>query len=114
VVPRCSKHAPRAWALALSLSEPSLQEQWARQLGSIPVTTEGLLRGGRVVNEFYRALAGTRQLPRHPRAPEFFDDLTPAVRAVVGGDATADEALAGVDRAWRRLSQRGQGERREP
>jgi hypothetical protein len=32
-----------------------------------------------------------------------FDDLTPAVAAVVAGDATADEALAGVARAWTRL-----------
>jgi hypothetical protein len=35
--------------------------------------------------------------------PELFDDLTPAVLAVVSGDASAEEALAGVQRSWQRL-----------
>ncbi len=103
VVPRCSKHASEAWSLALALSHPQLQADWARTLGSIPVTAEGLSQGGRLANEFHQALLGNLQLPRHSRAPELFDDLTPAVLAIVGGDATAEEALAGVERAWQRL-----------
>jgi hypothetical protein len=32
-----------------------------------------------------------------------FDDLNPAITAVVEGDATADEAMLGVRRGWSRL-----------
>lgn len=103
VVPRCSRNAAGAWELARALTEPTLQAQWAASLGSIPVTTEGLEKSGRLVNEFYLALKEARPLPRHTRVPEFFDDLTPAVIAVVSGDASAKEALAGVGRAWTRL-----------
>jgi len=103
VVPRCSAHRERAWALALALSAPALQAEWATKLGSIPVTAEGLADAGPLANAFYKALAGTKPIPRHARAPELFDDLSPAVQAVVGRDATAEEALAGVDRSWRRV-----------
>jgi ABC-type glycerol-3-phosphate transport system substrate-binding protein len=103
VVPRCSAQVERAWALALALSAPGLQAEWAKKLGSIPVTSEGLAEAGPLANAFYKALAGTEPIPRHARAPELFDDLSPAVLAVVGRDATATEALAGVDRSWRRV-----------
>lgn len=103
VVPRCSKRARNAWQLALAMSAPKLQSEWAKKLGSIPVTATGLKEAGPLANAFYRALEGTSPLPRHARAPELFDDLSPAVSAVVSGDATAEEALAGVARGWRRL-----------
>lgn len=103
VVPRCAPNADGAWALASALTDPALQSQWARRLGSIPVTASGLKEAGPLVREFYRALQKGRPLPRHVRVPEFFDDLTPAVVAVVSGDASAEEALAGVGRAWTRL-----------
>lgn len=103
LVPSCSSNAQGAWDLATALTAPELQTHWARALGTIPVTRQGLANSGRVVNEFYQALRSSRPLPRHPRVPELFDDLTPAVAAVVGQDATATEALAGVGRAWRRL-----------
>lgn len=103
VVPRCSKKSTEAWQLALGLTAASLQASWAKELGTIPVTPQGLAQAGRVAGEFYQALEGARMLPRHRHAPDLFDDLTPAVMAVVGGDATAEEALQGVDRAWKRL-----------
>jgi ABC-type glycerol-3-phosphate transport system substrate-binding protein len=103
VVPHCAPDPDGAWALASALTDPALQSQWARELGTIPVTREGLEDAGRLVNEFYRALQKGRPLPRHVRVPELFDDLTPAVVAVVSGDASAEEALAGVGRAWTRL-----------
>lgn len=103
VVPRCSTRASKAWELALAMSAPKLQAEWATSLGSIPVTAIGLEEAGPLANAFYRALEGTSPLPRHARAPELFDDLSPAVSAVVSGDATAEEALAGVARGWRRL-----------
>jgi arabinogalactan oligomer/maltooligosaccharide transport system substrate-binding protein len=103
VVPECASDAAGAWALASALTEPQLQSQWAQRLSSIPVTKTGLKNAGRLVNEFYEALRHARPLPRHTRVPELFDDLTPAVVAVVSGDASAAEALAGVARSWNRL-----------
>jgi len=103
VVPTCSAHAERAWNLAVELTAPSLQADWAKRLGFVPVTRDGLLQAGRVANEFYRAIKGASLVPRHEHAPELFDDLTPAVLAVIGGDASAQEALDGVARAWSRI-----------
>ena len=103
VVPKCTQNAAEAWDLALALSAPALQADWARTLGSIPVTRDGLEGAGPLANAFYQALLGTAPMPRDVHAPELFDDLSPAVLAVVGEDATAEEALAGVNRAWRRL-----------
>ena len=38
--------------------------------------------------------------------PALFDDLNPALAAVIAGDATAREALAGVARGWLRMARR--------
>ncbi len=103
VVPTCAKDPAGAWALASSLTDPRLQAEWAQKLISIPVTSAGLSDANRLVKEFYRALQQGRPLPRHGRVPELFDDLTPAVIAVVSGDASSAEALAGVARSWNRL-----------
>ena len=43
---------------------------------------------------------------RVPLTPLLFDDLNPALAAVVAGDATADEAIEGVRRGWRRLAEK--------
>jgi ABC-type glycerol-3-phosphate transport system substrate-binding protein len=103
VVPQCAHDAAGAWALAGALTEAPLQLEWAQRLSTIPVTKEGLQGAGRLVEEFYQALQESRPLPRHSRVPELFDDLTPAVVAVVSGDASAAEALAGVARSWNRM-----------
>jgi ABC-type glycerol-3-phosphate transport system substrate-binding protein len=103
VVPRCARDPEGGWALAKALTEPELQSRWAQRLSTIPVTRAGLDKAGPLVNEFYQALHRSRPLPRHSHVPELFDDLTPAVVAVVSGDASAAEALAGVSRAWDRL-----------
>ncbi len=103
VVPSCSTQAAHAWQLASELTAPALQASWARELGTIPVSSEGMADSGALAAAFYAALQHARPLPRHTRTPEFFDDLTPAVEAAVGGDATPAEALAGVERAWSRL-----------
>ena len=106
VVPRCARDPARAWKLALALTDPVLQGDWGRRFGTVPTTRPGLERAGRVAGELYGALAAARTLPRHPITAEIFDDLTPAIEAVVVGDATAEEALAGMRRAWQRLLQR--------
>lgn len=102
-VPRCARQPGEAFALALFLTAPERQADWARGLGVIPTTAAGLARSDAFVQSFHRALAQARPLARHPITPALFDDLTPAMAAVVSGNATATEALAGVARAWRRL-----------
>jgi ABC-type glycerol-3-phosphate transport system substrate-binding protein len=99
----CARDKEAAWRLALELTEPALQADWARRYGTVPTTTAGLADAGPFAQSFHRALAGARPLPRHPVTAELFDDLNPAIAAVVAGDATAEEALAGVARAWTRL-----------
>ncbi|MCG8420632.1 MAG: extracellular solute-binding protein [Proteobacteria bacterium] len=105
VVPRCATSPDRAWKLAEYLTSPEVQANWARRLAVIPTTEAAVDRAGDFVKQFYRALSGARPLPRHPITPELFDALNRAVAAVVAGNATAAEALAGVARAWSRLCQ---------
>lgn len=103
VVPRCARQPAAAWQLAAELTSPALQAEWSRRFGVVPTTAAGLADGSDLSRQFYHALQRARPLPRHPTTPEMFDDLTPAIAAVVRGDATASEALAGVERAWHRL-----------
>ena len=56
-----------------------------------------------VVRAVHDALVTARPLPRERDTPLLFDDLSPAVAAVVAGDATAAEALAGVLGGWTRI-----------
>jgi arabinogalactan oligomer / maltooligosaccharide transport system substrate-binding protein len=102
-VPRCARDPAGAWQLALELTAPALQTRWARQLGVVPSTSAALAAADPFTRDFWAALQQARPLPRHPVSAQLFDDLSPAVAAVVAGDATAEEALAGVARAWRRL-----------
>jgi arabinogalactan oligomer / maltooligosaccharide transport system substrate-binding protein len=106
VVPRCAGAAEAAWALANDLTAPALQADWARRFGVVPTTAAGLRDAGAFAQAFYEALRQARPLPQHPLTAELFDDLNPAIAAVVAGDATGAEALAGVGRAWRRLGKR--------
>ncbi len=102
-VPTCAAEPEEAWKLARDLTDPALQAPWAQRFGAVPTTRAGLEDGGPLARAFYRALGDAAPLPRHPLTAELFDDLTPAVRAAVWGDATAAEALAGVARGWSRL-----------
>ena len=101
-VPTCARAPARAWALAAELTAPAVQAAWSRRLGMVPTTVPGLAAAGGLARATYAALATARPLPRHRLTAALFDDLTPAMVAVVAGDATADEALAGVRRAWAR------------
>jgi len=105
-VPKCSARPAQGWALAAELTAPDVQIGWAQRFGVVPTTEAALTGSGLTVQEFYRALQVGRRLPQHPVTPELFDDLTPAIAAVVAGDATAQEALDGVARAWARIRSR--------
>jgi len=103
VVPRCARDPEGGWRLAAELTDPKLTAAWSRRTGMIPATSDGLAGGAEVSRAFHDALADARPLPRHPLSAWLFDDLNPALAAVVAGDATADEAVPGVRRAWTRL-----------
>jgi ABC-type glycerol-3-phosphate transport system substrate-binding protein len=103
VVPTCAREPQAAWALAFELTAPELQASWARRFGVVPTTEAALADAGPFSQAFYQALQRARPLPRHPISAEIFDDLNPAIGAVVAGDATAADALDGAVRAWTRL-----------
>lgn len=103
VVPRCARDAAAGWQLAAELTDPKVTAAWSRRTGMIPATTEGLAAGSPLARQFHAALATARPLPRHPLSAQLFDDLNPALAAVVAGDATAEEAVEGLRRSWRRL-----------
>ena len=109
VVPRCAKQPAAAWQLATELTAPTLQADWAQRFSVVPTTPEALAVAGPRARQFYDALKSARPMRREPLTAELFDDLNPAIAAVVAGDATATEALAGVARAWTRLAQRDAG-----
>ncbi|MCX5748046.1 MAG: hypothetical protein NT062_36765, partial [Proteobacteria bacterium] len=72
----------------------------------VPTRTSSLGETSPLVHAVADALRAGEPLPRSPITPLLFDDLNPALAAVVAHDATADEALAGVRRGWARLEKR--------
>ncbi len=106
VVPRCAPNPERAVQVATLLTSPERQLAWSRELPLVPTRAAALAQTEGLAKGFADALPATRALPREPTTPELFDDLTPAVEAVLFGEATADEVLPGVTRAWRRLTAR--------
>ena len=72
----------------------------------MPSRAAALERSPKLVHDLYDALELGEPLPRSPLTPLLFDDLNPALAAVVAGDATAEEAIAGVRRGWKRLAER--------
>ena len=103
VVPRCAPHPDAGWHLAAELTSPGVEQQLAEAFGTVPTRKEALAASPPLVQQVHAALAMAEPLQPSPRTPLLFDDLNPAIAAVVAGDATADEAIAGVRRGWRRL-----------
>jgi arabinogalactan oligomer/maltooligosaccharide transport system substrate-binding protein len=107
VVSRCAPNPRAAWALAQALNDLDAQVTFARRNALLPALEAAYrdrrVRGNRFVQGFRAALARARTRPQHPAIARIFDDFNPAVQAVVLGDATPQEALDAVGRAWRRL-----------
>jgi ABC-type glycerol-3-phosphate transport system substrate-binding protein len=103
-VPRCASRPADGWALAAALTGVDVQVELAARFATVPTRTAALAKSPALVRSIHDALADAKALPRDPITPLLFDDLTPAVAAVVAGDATAEEAIAGVRRAWGRLA----------
>jgi ABC-type glycerol-3-phosphate transport system substrate-binding protein len=102
-VPRCARDPAGGWRLARELTEAGVALQLAAGLATVPTRRAVLARAPALVQAEYRALAASLPLPPDPRTPLLFDDLNPALAAVVARDATPEEALGGVRRAWHRI-----------
>jgi arabinogalactan oligomer/maltooligosaccharide transport system substrate-binding protein len=107
VVSSCARDVRAAWQLAAALSDEEAQAQFAQANSLLPALRStyerGAVRASRTIAGFRDALTQSRLRPQHPAIARIFDDFTPAVQAVLLGDASPAEALAGVARAWRRL-----------
>ena len=104
VVPACAPKPERGWQLAAALTGVDVQVELAQRFATMPTRAAAMAQSPALVRSIHDALAGATMLPRAPTTPLLFDDLTPAVAAVVAGDATPAEALAGVRRAWARIA----------
>jgi ABC-type glycerol-3-phosphate transport system substrate-binding protein len=104
VVPKCAKHPDEGWALATELTSVTTQTRFAELFATIPSRAGALAAAPPLVRAMHDALAQAEVLPHTAVTPLLFDDLNPALAAVVSHDATPDEAVAGVRRAWHRLA----------
>jgi maltose-binding protein MalE len=107
VISRCTKHPHLAWKLAIALSSLEAQVEFAAANNLLPAL-EAAYRDPRVkhnhiVTAFRQALSQSQFRPQHQLIARIFDDFTPAIQAVILGDATPEEALSGVARSWQRL-----------
>jgi hypothetical protein len=104
VVPRCAKRPADGWRLAAELVAVPAQVRFAESFGTVPTRASALAAAPALARAVSDALKPAEPLPRDPRTPLLFDDLNPALAAVIAQDATPDEAIAGVRRAWKRLA----------
>jgi ABC-type glycerol-3-phosphate transport system substrate-binding protein len=106
VVPTCAKRPADGWRLAAELTSVDVERTFASAFASVPSRQSALDGSPELVREIRAALHDAEMLPRLPITPLLFDDLNPALAAVVAGDATADEAIEGLRRGWHRLAER--------
>jgi hypothetical protein len=104
VVPACSNQPADGWRLAAELTEAAVQLRFAQAFTTVPTRTSALASAPALVRSIYDALKTAEPLPYAEHTPLLFDDLNPALAAVIAQDATAQEAIAGVRRGWRRLT----------
>jgi ABC-type glycerol-3-phosphate transport system substrate-binding protein len=104
VVPRCAERAADGWHLAEELTSIDVELIFSDAFATVPTRRAALAHATPLALAIAGALAGAEVLPRSPITPLLFDDLNPALAAVVAGDATADEAIEGVRRGWARLA----------
>jgi ABC-type glycerol-3-phosphate transport system substrate-binding protein len=106
VVPTCAARPEAGWRLAGELTSVTVELVFADAFATVPTRRAAFDSAAPLVRAEYDALASAEPLPRSPVTPLLFDDLNPALAAVVAGDATAEEAAAGIARGWHRLEKR--------
>lgn len=103
VVPACAKQPAEGWRLAQELTSEQVSLIFSDAFATIPTLETAQAHATPLVQRTLAALGSAERLPRVAVTPLLFDDLNPAVAAVVAGDATPEEAIAGVQRGWHRL-----------
>jgi ABC-type glycerol-3-phosphate transport system substrate-binding protein len=103
VVPKCARNPDGGWKLATLLTSVEVSKRFADAFATVPTHQAALAASSPLVQQIYAALQSAKPLPRDALTPLLFDDLNPALAAVVAGDATPDEAIEGVRRSWQRL-----------
>ncbi|HTR53918.1 MAG TPA: extracellular solute-binding protein [Kofleriaceae bacterium] len=106
VVPTCAPRPEAGWRLAGELTSVTVELVFADAFSTVPTRRAAFDSAAPLVRAEYDALGSAEPLPRSPVTPLLFDDLNPALAAVVAGDATAEEAAAGIARGWHRLRTR--------
>ena len=106
VVPSCAAQGYRGWDLAEELTSITMQTRFAQAFSTIPTRIEALAAAPPLSRAAAEALRSAEMLPRKRVTPLLFDDLNPALAAVVAKDATPEEAIEGVRRGWARLTRR--------
>jgi len=104
VVPTCAKRPAEGWRLAAELASVPVEIEFAKSFATVPTRKAALEAAPALSRAAYAALRSAELLPREAVTPLLFDDLNPALAAVVAGDATPEEAIEGVRRGWRRLT----------
>ena len=104
VVPTCAKRPAEGWRLAAELASVPVEIEFARSFATVPTRKAALEAAPALSRAAYAALRSAELLPREAVTPLLFDDLNPALAAVVAGDATPEEAIEGVRHGWRRLT----------
>ena len=104
VVPRCARRPADGWRLAAELASGPVEVTFANAFRTIPTRSSALAQAPALSRAAADALRTAQMLPRAAITPLLFDDLNPALAAVVAGDATPAEAIAGVRRGWARLA----------
>ncbi len=103
VVPKCAPQAAAGWRLAQELTSEPVSLIFSDAFATIPTLEAAQGHATTLVQHTLAALVHAERLPHTVVTPLLFDDLNPAVAAVIAGDATPEEAIAGVRRGWRRL-----------
>jgi ABC-type glycerol-3-phosphate transport system substrate-binding protein len=103
VVPACAASPAEGWRLAAEIASVPVASRLARAFSTIPTRSAALADAPPLSRAAAAALRTAVPLPRDPRTPLLFDDLNPALAAVVAKDASPEEAVAGVRRGWQRL-----------
>ncbi|MBA3504139.1 MAG: hypothetical protein M4D80_23505 [Myxococcota bacterium] len=108
VVPACAQDPEGGWRLAGELADIAVQQRFATELTMVPTRISALAGTTPLVRSIYESLRASEPLPQAPNTPLLFDDLNPALSAVISRDATAEEAAEGIRRGWKRIA-RGSG-----
>ncbi|HEY4181888.1 MAG TPA: hypothetical protein VGM90_33825 [Kofleriaceae bacterium] len=103
VVPKCAPRPADGWKLAGEITSVPFEATLSNAFRTVPTRQAALAQAPALAQAAATALKDASPLPRTVLTPLLFDDLNPALSAVVAGDATADEAIAGVRRGWSRI-----------